>query len=80
MPRRAEETYYPLAAVLAAIGYESLHTLQEDWNEGLGKRGPLPIYLHYTADEHYTAMLAESVILDHLVWLTDLCDAVEMAH
>ena len=74
---RQEETNYPLAAVLAALGDAELHALQEDWNEGLGKQGPLPLYLHLTADGHYTAMMAESVVLDHLVCLTDLfSDAV----
>jgi len=73
------ETYYPLAAVLAALAYPDLHTLQQDWNEALGQRGALPLYLHPTAEGHYTARLAETIVLDHLIWLTDACDAVMMA-
>ncbi len=76
---REYETYYPLAAVMAALGYSCLPTLQQDWNEALGQPGPLPLYLHPTAAGHYTAMLAETVVLDHLIWLTDACDAVMMA-
>jgi hypothetical protein len=69
--RTQGETYYPLAAVLAALSYPDLHILQEDWNEALGQRGPLPLYLCPTADGHYSAMIAESVVLQHLVSLTD---------
>ena len=73
---RAGETYYPLAAVLAALAYPSLHVLQQDWNEALGQLGPLPVYLHPTAEGHYTAMIAETVVLNQLRWLTDECNAV----
>jgi hypothetical protein len=65
------ETYYPLAAVIAALAYPDLHLLQEDWNEALGQPGPLPVYLHPTAEGHYTAMIAETVVLNQLIWLTD---------
>jgi hypothetical protein len=68
---RGRETYYPLAAVLAALPYSSLDTLQEDWNEALGMEGPLPIYLHETDDGHYSAMMSESVVIKHLIALTD---------
>jgi hypothetical protein len=68
------ETYYPVAAVLAALAYPDLRTLQEDWNETLGQQGPLPLYLHATADGHYTALIAETVVLQHLIWLTEECD------
>jgi len=70
---RTGETYYPLAAVIAALAYSSLHTLQEDWNKALGQPGPLPVYLHPTAEGHYTAMIAETVVLKHLIWLTEEC-------
>jgi hypothetical protein len=73
---RAGETYYPLAAVLAALAYSSPHTLQDDWNEALGQPGPLPVSLHPTAEGHYTAMIAETVVLNQLMWLTDECHAV----
>jgi hypothetical protein len=73
------EVYYPLAAVLAALEYPDLYTLQEDWNETLGQQGPLPIYLHPTADGHYSAMMAEGVVLRQLLLLTDACDAAMRA-
>ena len=60
----------------AALAYASLHTLQDDWNEALGQPGPLPVYLHPTAEGHYTAMIAETVVLNQLRWLTDECNAV----
>ena len=65
------EPYYPLAAVLALFGdgYD-LNLLQEDWEEALGMEGPLPLYLHATGDGHYTAMIAETVELNHLMWLS----------
>ena len=72
---RTGETYYPLAAVIAALAYPCLNTLQEDWNEALGQPGPLPVYLHPTAEGHYTAMIAETVVLNELIWLTDECYA-----
>jgi hypothetical protein len=77
--RPQQETYYPLSAVLAALSYSSLHTLQEDWNEALGQRGPLPLYLCPTGDGHYSAMIAESVVLTILIRLRDDCDAVMQA-
>lgn len=46
---RAGETYYPVAAVLAALSYPDLRTLQDDWSEALSQPGPLPLYLHPTA-------------------------------
>jgi hypothetical protein len=73
------ETYYPVAAVLAALAYLDLRTLQQDWNEALGQRGPLPLYLHPTVDGHYAAMMAETVVLKQLILLTDMCNAVMMA-
>ena len=76
---RERETYYPLRAVLLALGYLSPTDLQEDWYEALGQPGPLPLYLHLTADGHYSAMIAERVVLDHLIWLTDACDAGMLA-
>lgn len=76
---QAWETYYPLAAVLTALPYPCLYTLQDDWNEALGQRGPLPLYLHPTAEGHYTALIAETVVLEHLIWLTDECAASMMA-
>ena len=75
---RTGETYYPLAAVLAALGYGCdpyPHLLQEDWNQALGQPGRLPVYLHLTAEGHYTAMIAETVVLNELMWLTDECYA-----
>jgi hypothetical protein len=51
-PPRAAETFYPVAAVLVALAYPDLRTLQEDWNEALGQQGPLPLYLHPTVDGH----------------------------
>jgi hypothetical protein len=74
-----EETYYPLMAVLATLGYPDPSMLQDDWNEVLGKQGPLPLYLHRTADGHYSAMMTETVVLRHLILLTDGVDAVMMA-
>jgi hypothetical protein len=76
---QGEETYYPLWAVLDAIGCLGIHTLQEAWNEVLGKEGTLPVYLHCTADGHYTAMMAETVVLRQLIELTDEYNAVMMA-
>ena len=67
------ETWYPVAAVLAALECPDLTTLQQDWNEVLDQRGPLPLYLHPTANGHYSAMMAETVVLRHLILLTDMC-------
>jgi len=77
-PPRAGETFYPVATVLAALKYPDLRTLQEDWNKVLGKRGPLPLYLHPTVDGHYTAMMAEMVVIRQLILLTDACNAAMM--
>ena len=55
----------------AALACSSLYTLQEDWNEALRQPGPLPVYLHPTAEGHYTAMIAETVVLNQLIRLTD---------
>jgi hypothetical protein len=76
---RAGETYYPLAAVLAVLPYPNLRTLQEDWNEALGQDGPLPLYLHPTPEGHYTAMIGETLLLEHLILLTDECNAFMQA-
>src|SRR6266478_520992 len=65
------ETYYPLSTVLAVLGHDSLMTLEEDWHCALGQTGPLPLYLHRTENGHYTALVPETVILDHLIWLSD---------
>ena len=66
------EPCYPLASVLTALGDDGgLHTLQEDWTEALGMEGPLPISLHATDDGHSTAMLAERVVVESLLWLSD---------
>jgi hypothetical protein len=73
------ETFYPLAAVLAALPYRSLRTLQQDWNEALGRPGPLPVYLHETAEGHYTALVPESLVFSWLIYLTPMCDAVMLA-
>jgi hypothetical protein len=78
-PPAAGETLWPLAAVLAALSSSSLHLLQEDWNEALGHQGALPVYLHETAEGHYTAMVAESLVLAHLVYLSPLCTAEMLA-
>ena len=78
-PPRAGETFWPLAAVLTALEYSSLHTLQEDWNEALGHPGPLPMYLYPTAEGHYTAMIGETAVLTHLIVLTAASDAVMRA-
>jgi|RhiMethySRZTD1v2_1073278.scaffolds.fasta_scaffold1300178_2 hypothetical protein len=75
----AGETYYPVAAALAALKYPDLRTLQEDWNEALGQQGPLPLYLHPTVDGHYSAMIGETVVLRWLIYLTDECNAAMMA-
>src|SRR5262245_6584004 len=64
------ETYYPAAAVIAALGYSSLRTLFEDWHEALGQRVALPIYFDRMGG-HYTALIPESVILTRLIGLTD---------
>jgi hypothetical protein len=73
------ETYYPLKAVLAALGDIDLYVLQDDWNEWLGHLGPLPIHLRPTADGNYCAMMAESIVLHYLTGYVDLCEDVQMA-
>jgi hypothetical protein len=70
---RKSETYYPLAAVIAALDID-LYLLQQDWNEALNQRGPLPLYLHPIAAGHYSAYIAETIVLEHLIWLTDACN------
>jgi len=77
--RQQGETYYPLTAVLAALEYSDLHTLQEDWNEVLSQKGPLPLYLHPMANGDYSPMIAETVVLEYLIWLTEVCDAFMQA-
>src|SRR5262247_2090029 len=42
------ETYYPAWAVVSALDYSDLRTLQEDWHEALGQRVAFPIYFHLT--------------------------------
>jgi hypothetical protein len=74
-PPAADEVFFPVAAVLAALPSPSLQTLQDDWNEALWRDGPLPVYLHETVEGHYTAMMAESFILKHLIALIDTRDA-----
>jgi hypothetical protein len=75
------ETYYPLKAVLAALGDVDLYNLQDDWNEGLGQhRGPLPIHLRPTADGHYTAMMAQSIILHYFTGYANLEEDVQREH
>jgi len=74
-PPAAGETFYPLAAVLAALPCPDLRTLLADWTRSSDAEGPLPLYLHETVEGHYTAMLPESFILDWLIYMTDMCDA-----
>jgi hypothetical protein len=71
------ETYYPLKAVLAALGDVDLYVLQDDWNEGLGHLGPLPIHLRPTADGNYCAMMAQSIILHYLTGYANVDEDVQ---
>jgi hypothetical protein len=73
------ETYYPLRAVLVALDYRDPATLQEAWDAVFGKQGPLPLYLCPTEDGHYAAMVAETVVLEQLIELTDEYDTAMMA-
>jgi hypothetical protein len=72
-PAGAGEAFYPAAAVVAALGYPDLPALAEDWNRLHAERGPLPLYLHATAEGHYTAMLPEGLVLGWLIYCTDMC-------
>jgi hypothetical protein len=76
---RHGETYYPLRAVLVALDYRDPATLQEAWDAVFGKQGPLPLYLCPTEDGHYAAMVAETVVLEQLIELTDEYDTAMMA-
>ena len=74
-PLGASETFYPVAAVVAALGYPDLPALAEDWQRVHDDWGPLPLYLHATAEGHYTAMVPEVVVLDQLLYFTEMCNA-----
>jgi hypothetical protein len=74
-PLGAGETFYPVAAVVAALGYPDLPALAEDWQRIHDDCGPLPIYLHPTAEGPYTAMVPEGVVLDKLIFFTEMCNA-----
>ena len=74
------ETYYPLKAVLAALGDVDLYVLQDDWNEGLGHLGPLPIHLRPTADGNYCAMMAQSIILHYFAGYADWDDDIQILY
>ena len=73
-PLGAGETFYPVAAVVAALGYPGLPALAEDWQRIHDDGGPLPIYLHPTAEGPYTAMVPEGVVLDKLIFFTEMCN------
>ena len=74
-PLGAGETFYPVAAVVAALGYPDLLALAEDWQRIHDDGGPLPLYLHPTAEGHYTAMVPEGVVLDKLIFFPKMCNA-----
>jgi hypothetical protein len=72
------ETYYPVAAVLAALRSPDLQPLQADWHAALGMRAVFPLSWSFTQG-HDTAFIPESVVLDWLIYLMPECDAYLMA-
>jgi hypothetical protein len=69
-----EATWYPVAAVLAALDYPSWETLQEDWGRRFwSQRRSLPAqcYLQRTTDGHYTVLLSEQIIVEYLALLSN---------
>ena len=73
------ETYYTLRVVLDVLGYDTPQRLNADWQETLGHRTCLPLYLHPTPDGQYVALVPESVILTQLIGLIGCCEAFPMA-
>jgi hypothetical protein len=68
-------TWYPVAAVLAALESPSFETLQEDWGITFRHQDRSLLdqcYLFRTTDGHYSAMLSERVIVEQLMWLSDV--------
>jgi hypothetical protein len=75
-PLGAGETFSPVAAVVAAIGYPDLPALVEDGQRVHDDWGPLPLYLHETTQGHHMALVPEAVVLDQLISVTAMVDAV----
>jgi hypothetical protein len=70
-------TWYPAAAVLAALDYPSWETLLEAWGDSFwfGRRRLSLVaqccYFHRTTDGHYTVLLSEQSIVEYLVLLSN---------
>ena len=76
-PPQADETFYPLDAVLAALPCPDLRTLQHEWY-GNNEQLPLPLYLHKAPDGRVTPMVHESFVLGWLIYMTEMCHAEQL--
>ena len=73
--RGQSETYYPAAAVLAAVRYPDLRTLHAAWHAALGMGAVFPLLWSWT-EGHDTAFIPESVVLSWLIYLMPECAAL----
>jgi hypothetical protein len=67
----APETYYGLHVVLHMFGFDTPQALYAAWQDTLGHRTCMPLYLHQAKSGLYVAMVPESVILTQLIALMD---------
>ena len=64
------EVYYPLGAVLQTLELP-LALIREDWHTALHEPAPLPLVPYETREGHCFALVAQAIVLDQLMWLSD---------